>query len=183
MAKKSKTTKRAPGKSKAAARPAAKKVSPVPPGYHTVTPYLTLRDAAKAIDFYKKAFGASVKVQMLGPDGKTVMHAELKIGDSIVMMSEESPQGGTKAPSSLGGTTGSVFLYVPNVDATFKRAVDAGAKVIAPMEDAFWGDRYGVVEDPFGHIWGFATHQREPSEEEMKKAMEDMAKQMAKPSK
>jgi len=152
-------------------------VKPIPTGYHTVTPYLTVKGAAQAIDFYKRAFGAQEVERMPGPDGKSVMHAELKLGDSVVMLSDESPQGGTRSPQTLGGSTAYLFLYVPDVDAAFKRAVDAGAKATMPPTDMFWGDRFGKVSDPFGHEWGLATHKEDVSPEEMRRrAQAEMAK-------
>jgi PhnB protein len=140
---------------------------PVPEGYHTVTPYLTVRGAADAIEFYKRAFGAREKERMRGADGKTIVHAELTIGDSVVMLSDEFPGMGSRAPQSLGGSTGYLFLYVPDVDAAFKRAVDAGATVAMPLTDMFWGDRFGKVADPFGHVWGMATHKEDVAPDEM----------------
>ncbi len=148
----------------------SQKVKPIPKGYHTVTPYLTVRDAAQAIDFYKRVFTAKELTRMPGPDGKNIVHAELRIGDSVVMLSDELPGMSTcRAPTSLGGTTVSLFLYVPNVDATFKRAVDAGCKVLRPLADMFWGDRYGQLEDPFGNQWGLATHKEDVTPKEMKR--------------
>ena len=156
-----------------------KKVTPVPRGYHTVTPYLTVRGAAEAIDFYKRALGAKEKTRMPGPDGKSVMHAELKIGDSILMLSDELPMSSCKAPTTLGGATAMVFLYVPNVDAAFKRAEDAGCKVVRPLVDMFWGDRYGQLEDPFGNQWGLATHKEDVTPEEMGRRAQAWMAQMA----
>lgn len=150
-------------------------VDPIPKGYHTVTPSLIVKDCARALEFYKSALGAQELGRMLMPDGK-IAHAEIKIGDSIIMLSDELGMGGS-SPQTLNGVTGSLHVYVEDADAAFKRAVDAGASVLAPMEDAFWGDRYGVVSDPFGQVWGFATHQREVSEEEMEKAVAAMAAQ------
>ena len=150
----------------------AAKVKPVPEGYHTVTPYLCIRGAAKALDFYARAFGAKEKVRMPGPDGK-VMHAEILIGDSLVMLGDESPQ--AKSPAAFGGTPVSIMLYVPDVDAVFKKATAAGAKADAPPSDMFWGDRYGKLTDPFGHSWGIATHVEDVTPEEMKKRMAAMA--------
>ncbi|MGH7312058.1 MAG: VOC family protein [Candidatus Rokuibacteriota bacterium] len=153
---------------------------PIPDGYRTVTPYITVRNGAEAIEFYTRAFGAEEIARMPGPDNKSIMHAELKIGDSIVMLSDEFPQGRTRSPQSLGGSTGSLFLYVPDVDAAFKRALDAGATVAMPLADMFWGDRFGQVSDPFGHVWGLATHKEDVTPEEMRKrgqaAMAEMAK-------
>ncbi len=150
--------------------PVTKKVKPVPAGYHTVTPYLTVRNAVDAIDFYKRVFGAKELMRMPGPDGKSIGHAELRIGDSVVMLSDEFPGMSTcRAPESLGGTTVALFLYVPDVDATFKRAVDAGCKVLKPLADMFWGDRYGQLEDPFGNQWALATHKEDVTPKEMKR--------------
>ena len=148
-------------KSPKAKRPkkrAPKKVSPIPAGYHTVTPYLTVNDGARALDFYVRAFGARETVRMPGPGGK-VMHAEFRIGDSLVMLSDEFPGTSTsKAPTTLGGTTGSLFLYVEDVDAAFRKAVDAGCTSLMPPTDMFWGDRFGKLRDPFGNEWSMATH-------------------------
>jgi PhnB protein len=154
----------------------ASKVSPIPAGYHTATPYLTLSDCARAIDFYKKAFGAQEIMRMQGPPGK-IGHAEIKIGDSFIMLSDEMPGGGNRSPQSLGGTTSSIFLYVQDVDAAYKQAVDAGAKADMPPVDMFWGDRFGRLTDPFGHSWAMATHKEDVAPEDMRKrATEAMAK-------
>ena len=139
---------------------------PIPEGYHTVTPYLAVDDAAEAIDYYTKAFGAKERVRMETPDGK-VGHAELEIGDSLVMLSDPFPQASTKTPSELGGTSVSVFMYVENVDAVVKQAVGAGATVTMEVADQFWGDRFGSVKDPFGHLWSIATHVEDVPPEEM----------------
>jgi PhnB protein len=150
-------------------------VKPVPDGYHTVTPYLTLDDAAAAIDYYKQAFGAKERVRMDTPDGK-VGHAELEIGDSLVMLSDEFPQGSTRSPKELGGTCAGVFLYVDDVDAVVKRAVDAGATVTMEVADQFWGDRFGSISDPFGHSWSIATHVEDVTPEQIaERAKEAMA--------
>ena len=141
----------------------------IPDGYRTVTPYITVKGAAQALDFYKRAFGAQGGECMTGPDGHSVMHAEIRIGDSFVMLSDEFPQMGSRSPQTLGGTTGSIFLYVPDVDAAFKRAIDAGAKAIMPPTDMFWGDRFGKLVDPFGHEWAIATHKEDLSSEEIQK--------------
>jgi PhnB protein len=141
---------------------------PIPDGYRTVTPYLTLTRAAQAIEFYQRAFGAQEKERMTGPDGQSVMHAEIRIGDSLVMLSDELPQMGTRSPETLGGTTGSIFLYVPDVDAAFKRAVAAGAKALMPPTDMFWGDRFAKLADPFGHEWAMATHKEDLTAEEIR---------------
>lgn len=151
-------------------------VKPIPQGYHSVTPYIVVNDAAAAIDFYKRAFGAQVTAKMDIPGGK-IAHAELKIGDSMIMLADEMPRMSTKSPRSLGGTTGGIFLYVDNVDASFKQAADAGANVEMPPQDMFWGDRYGRLMDPFGHSWSMATHKEDVAPEEMKRRMQaEMAK-------
>jgi PhnB protein len=149
-------------RSKPAAKKAApKRVAPIPAGYHAVTPYLTVNDGARALELYKRAFGARETVRMPGPGGK-VMHAEFRIGDSIVMLSDEFPGvSSSKAPTTLGGTTGSLFLYVTDVDAAFMKAVDAGCTSIMPPTDMFWGDRFGKLRDPFGNEWSMATHKED----------------------
>jgi PhnB protein len=140
----------------------------IPEGYHTVTPYLSVKNAGQAIELYKKAFGAVEKERMPGPDGR-IMHAEIQVGDSMVMLSEEDPQRSCLSPASLKATTGSLFLYVPDVDAAFKRATEAGCTVVMPVADMFWGDRFGQVEDPSGHRWGLATHKEDLTPEEIGK--------------
>lgn len=151
-------------------------VKPIPEGYHTITPFLTIRNAAKAIEFYKQAFGAEERGVMKGPDGK-VMHAELKIGDSIIMLSDEFPEFGAKSPESIGGSAMGLHIYLDGVDAAFDRAVKAGATVEMPVMDQFWGDRYGKLTDPFGHKWSIGTHIKDMSGDEMKQAMDEaMAK-------
>ena len=152
-------------------------VKAIPEGYHTLTPYLTVRDAARAIEFYKKAFGAEDRGAMKGPDGK-IMHAELKIGDSIIMLADEFPQYGVVAPETVGGSSSGLHIYVEDVDGAFDRAVKAGAVTEMPVADMFWGDRYGKLKDPFGHKWSIATHKADLSAEEMKKGMEDAMAQM-----
>jgi PhnB protein len=147
-------------------------VKPIPEGYHTVTPYLSLDDAAAAIEYYKKAFGAKERVRMGGPGGK-IGHAELEIGDSLVMLADSFPQSSTKPPKELGGTTSSVMLYVEDVDAVVKQAVDAGATVTMEVADQFWGDRLGSITDPFGHSWSLATHVEDVPPEEMEKRAEE----------
>jgi PhnB protein len=140
---------------------------PVPEGFHTVTPAIVVRDAAKAIEFYKKALGAQELVRMPGPDGK-IMHAEVKIGDSVIFISDENPQMvHIKSPQTLGGSTCTLNVYVPNVDEQFKQAITAGAKESMPVADQFWGDRYGTFTDPFGYTWGLATHKEDLSPAEM----------------
>ena len=142
-----------------------------PEGYHTLTPYLIVDGASEAIEFYKRAFGAEELSRMAGPDGK-VMHAEIRIGDSIVMLGDESPEWGALSPLSTKGTSSSLHIYVDDADATFERALRAGAKVRYPLEDAFWGDRYGKVTDPFGHEWGIGTRVKELTPEEIQRAAE-----------
>jgi PhnB protein len=133
------------------------KVPPIPPGYHTVTPYITVTNSNEAIEFYKRAFGAEEIMRMAGPGG-AIIHAEIKIGDSVVMLSDEWPNSGAKAPINAGCTTQSLMVYLPDVDASFDRAVKAGAKTTQPVQDMFWGDRTGQVTDPYGHKWMLATH-------------------------
>ena len=147
------------------------KVNPIPEGYRTVTPYLIIRDAARAIEFYVKAFGAKEVMRMPLPDGK-LAHAEIQIGDSMIMMADENPEWGARSPQALNGTPVGVFLYVPDVDATFQRAVDAGATPTMPPSDMFWGDRYGKLKDPFGHEWSVGTHVEDVPPEEMGKRQE-----------
>lgn len=143
--------------------------SPRPAGYHSVTPAIIVRDAAAAIDFYVRAFGAEEVTRLAMPDG-SIAHAEIRIGDSLVMLGDENPEWGALSPKSTNGTPGSLHLYVDDVDAAFARALDAGATVRMPIEDAFWGDRYGKVTDPFGHEWGLATHVRDMTEAEVQAA-------------
>jgi uncharacterized glyoxalase superfamily protein PhnB len=151
-------------------------VKPIPDGYHSVTPFLTVRDAARAIEFYKQAFAAVERGVMKDPDGK-VMHAELKIGDSIIMLSDEFPDYGALSPESIGGSAMGLHIYLDGVDAAFDRAVKAGARVEMPVMDQFWGDRYGKLTDPFGHKWSIGTHIKDLSMAEMKKGMDEaMAK-------
>jgi len=144
------------------------KVKPIPEGYHTATPYLIVKDAARAIEFYKKAFGATELMRMPGPGGK-IGHAEIKIGDSPIMLADEVPGMGFRSPESLGGSPISILLYVEDVDVVFSEALAAGAKVQRPVADEFYGDRTGGVTDPFGHVWYIATHKEDVSPEEMKK--------------
>jgi PhnB protein len=150
---------------------------PIPEGYHTASPYLAVDDAARAIEYYTKAFGAKEVVRMDAPGGK-IGHAELEIGDSRIMLSDPFPQSSTKPPKELGGTTASVFMYVEDVDAVVKQAVDAGATVTMEVADQFWGDRFGSITDPFGHSWSIATHVEDVPPEEMaeraKAAMAEM---------
>ncbi len=142
------------------------KVKPIPEGYHTATPYLIVKDAAGAIEFYKKAFGATELMRMADPQGK-IGHAEIKIGDSPIMLADEVAE--HRGPESLGGSPVSILLYVEDVDSVFKQAVAAGAKVQRPLADQFYGDRTGGITDPFGHVWYISTHKEDVSPEEMKK--------------
>jgi PhnB protein len=149
-------------------------VNPVPDGYHTATPYLVVKNAANAIEFYRKAFGASEVMRLPGPGGK-VMHAEIKIGDSYIMLADEFPEMGARSPESLGGTPVSILLYVPDVDVRFEQAVAAGATVQRAVQDQFYGDRSGTLVDPFGHVWSLATHQEDVSPQEMEKRFQALA--------
>jgi uncharacterized glyoxalase superfamily protein PhnB len=146
----------------------AQQVKPIPAGYHTLTPYLRCRGAAQAIEFYKKAFGAKEKARMMTPDGSKVMHAELLIGDSPLMLGDEWPEMKCLSPLSIGGTGLGVHLYVEDVDAVYARAVEAGATGMMPPANMFWGDRYAKLTDPFGHEWSIGTHVEDVSIEEMK---------------
>ena len=143
-------------------------VKPVPDGYHTATPYLIVTGAARALDFYKEAFGATELMRLADPAGK-VGHAEIRIGDSPIMLADEVPAMGHRSPQSLGGSPVSILLYVEDVDAVFNQAVAAGAKVARPVADQFYGDRTGGVTDPFGHAWYIATHKEDVSSEELQK--------------
>lgn len=154
----------------------AAKVKPIPDGFHSITPGLVCKDAARAIDFYKKAFGAKERMRMPTPDGK-IGHAELQIGDSVLFLGDEFPQMGAVAPT--GPQSVSLFVYLEDVDTVFNRAVAAGAKVDMPVTDQFWGDRYGKLTDPFGHHWGLATHTEDVSPEEMDRRGKEYAKKMA----
>ena len=148
-------------------------VKPIPDGYHSVTPYLYIRGAARAIEFYTRAFGATEVVRMDGQNG-TVGHAEIKIADSTIMLADESPQMGALSPQTIGGSAVSLLLYVTDVDTVFARAVKEGATVERPVADQFYGDRMGGVKDPFGHVWFIATHVEDVSPEEMKRRMAKM---------
>ncbi|HSC50667.1 MAG TPA: VOC family protein [Gaiellaceae bacterium] len=141
-------------------------VSPIPEGYHNLQIYLAVEDASKAIDFYKEAFGAEETIRMPGPDG-SVAHAELQVGDSKLMLSDPFPHSSVRPPSERGGCTASVFMYVDDADAVFDRAQAAGATVTSPLENMFWGDRFGSLTDPFGHVWSVATHIEDVPEDEM----------------
>jgi PhnB protein len=154
----------------------SKQVQAVPAGMHTVTPHLVCDGAAAAIEFYERAFGATDAVRLPGPDGR-IMHAQIRIGDSAVMLVDENRACGMLGPKAVGGSPVTLHLYVDDVDTVYQRAVAAGAKATMPPSDMFWGDRYGVLEDPFGHHWSVATQQRDVSEEELQQAMRDMAAQ------
>ena len=146
-------------------------VKPVPEGYHTITPALSIEGAADAIEFYKRAFGAQERHRTPMPDGK-IAHAEIQIGDSVIMVADPFEQGTAKSPKQIGGTTVSIWMYVEDVDAVFKQAVDAGATAEVQPEDMFWGDRFGSVIDPYGHNWQIATHVEDVTPEEMEKRSE-----------
>jgi PhnB protein len=151
---------------------------PIPDGYHTVTPALTVKDGAEAIEFYKRALGAKELMRFPGPDGKHLMHAEIEVGNSKIMLADESPEMGCQAPASVGSTTSSLYVYVEDVDKAFRRAVEAGAKALMQPTDMFWGDRFGQIEDPSGHRWGLATHKEDPSPEEMARRQKEFFAQM-----
>jgi uncharacterized glyoxalase superfamily protein PhnB len=146
-------------------------ITPIPPGFHTLAPYLVCKNAGDAIEFYKKAFGASEELRLNGPDGG-VVHCCLRIGDSPLMLTDESPQMQAFSPLHLGGTPVTIHLSVTDADATFARATAAGAKSVMPVQEMFWGARYGVITDPFGHSWSIATQVKQLSQEEIRKNME-----------
>jgi PhnB protein len=148
-------------------------VKAIPAGHHTASPYLTIKNAAEALEFYKKAFGANEIYKLMMPDGR-LGHAEMRLGDSIIMMADEFPEYGGKAPQTLGGSPVSIYLYVEDVDAFFKKALAAGAKERKPVMDQFYGDRSGQLEDPFGHLWWVATHKEDVAPEEIQKRAEAM---------
>jgi len=149
-------------------------VNYIPEGYHTATPYLIIKGAARAIEFYKQAFGATELMRFPGPGG-AIGHAEIRIGDSPIMLADEAPQMGYRSPQSIGGTPVSLILYVPDVDKVVDRAVKAGAKLERPVSDQFYGDRNGTIHDPFGHVWTIATHKEDVSPEEMQRRAASMA--------
>lgn len=148
-------------------------VKKIPEGYHSITPSLIVQNGLKAIEYYRKVFGAHVRGPMMTPDGNSVAHAELQIGDSKLMLSDEFPEMKMLSPASVGGTPVSLYVYVDDVDKTFDLAVAEGATVLNPVADQFWGDRHGNIVDPFGHVWSIATHIKDLSEDEMKKAAEE----------
>ena len=151
-------------------------VSPIPKGYHTATPYLVVDGAASAIEFYKEAFGATEMMRLPGPGGK-VMHAEIRIGDSPIMLADEVPQMNIRGPATLGGSPVSILLYVDDVDAQFSQAIAAGAKEQRPVKDQFYGDRSGSLVDPFGHIWSVATHKQDLTPDEIQTRFEAVMKE------
>ncbi len=144
---------------------------PIPEGYRTATPYLIVQGAAEAIDFYKRAFGATEMLRMADPQGR-VGHAEIRIGDSVIMLADEHPGMGYRGPRALGGSSVSILLYLEHVDTVFERAVKAGARALRPVTDQFYGDRSGTLEDPFGHVWTIATHVEDVPPEELKRRAE-----------
>lgn len=151
---------------------------PIPQGYHSVTPYLIIQGAAGAIDFYKRAFGAQELMRIAGPDGR-IGHAEIRIGDSPVMLADEHPEMGYRSPQSIGGTPVSLMVYVERVDEIFRQAVSAGAKELQPVKDQFYGDRSGTLQDPFGHVWTVSTHVEDIAPEEMGRRAEEFIRQKA----
>ena len=144
-------------------------IKPIPDGYHTLTPHLVVKDASNAIEFYKKAFGAKEIRRVPGPDGKSLIHAELQVGDSRLLLVDEFPEMNCRGPKSIGGSPVTIHMFVDDVDAAFDKAVEAGAEVTMPLADMFWGDRYGILTDPFGHSWSIATHQEDVTPEEIGK--------------
>ncbi len=155
-------------------------VKTTPEDYHSITPYLVVRNASKAIDFYKKAFDAKERVRMESPDGNSIMHAELKIGDSVFMLTEESDMMKCQSPESIGGSPISLYVYVKDVDTMFNQAISAGSTVLDPVSDKFYGDRSGYLKDPFGHLWSIATHKKDLSLDEIKKAGKEAFAEMSK---
>jgi PhnB protein len=155
-------------------------VKPIPDGYHTATPYLIVRDAARAIAFYTQAFGATELMRLPAPNGK-LGHAEIKIGNSPIMLADEFPEMGHRGPQSLGGAAVSILLYVEDVDEGFSQAIAAGAKALKPVADQFYGDRSGTLEDPFGHVWTLATHKEDVAPEEIQRRFEALSKQQSHP--
>jgi len=145
------------------------RIKAIPEGYHTLTPHLVVKGASQAIEFYKKAFGAEEIIRLPGPDGKSLMHAAIKIGDSPLFLADEFPGMGSMGPHSIGGTPVTIHVYVEDVDTVFNQAVAAGAQVRMPLADMFWGDRYGLITDPFGHSWSLATHKEDLTPEEIEK--------------
>ena len=166
---------KAGGKGKQAKRPAPRKVSAIPAGFHAVTPYLTMSDGARALEFYGKAFGAKVRMRMDAPGGR-IGHAEIKIGDSVIMLADEHPEMDARSPTHFGGSPVSIMIYVEDVDKQFKQALAAGGTELRPLTDQFYGDRSGTLKDPFGHSWHLSTHKEDVSMEEMNRRMAAMKK-------
>jgi PhnB protein len=164
-------------KTKMTARP---RVSAIPKGYHSITPVLVVKGAEEAIEFYKKAFGAKERNRAYLPGGNIILHAEIQIGDSRIMLNDEFPEMNCKSPQSVGGASTALYVYVKDVEKVFTQAADAGAKVTMPLIDAFWGDRTGQLVDPYGHVWSFATHKRNLSQKEMQKAQQEWLAEMEK---
>lgn len=152
----------------------ATKVNAIPAGYHTTTPVFAFKDTRKALDFYKNAFGAKERSVFAGPDDKGIMHAEILVGDSILMLGDENPHQQCKSAETLGGSPITTFMYVENVDQVFRRAVEAGAQSLQPVADMFWGDRVGTVRDPFGYTWMIATHVKDLTPQEMQQAAQSV---------
>lgn len=148
-------------------------VKKIPDGYHSITPYLIVKNGSEAIEYYKKIFGAKEHGRMMTPDGKRIAHAEIEIGNSKLMLADEFPEMNSLSPKTIGGSSIGLFLYVDDVDKVFSQAVAEGAKVLMGVEDQFWGDRYGSIEDPFGHRWSISTHIKDLTGEELKKAAEE----------
>jgi PhnB protein len=153
-------------------------IKPIPDGYRTATPYLIVKGAAEAIEFYQRAFGATELMRMADPKGR-VGHAEIRIGDSVIMLADEYPEMGHRGPRSLGGSSVSILLYLEDVDTVFERALKAGARAQRPVQNQFYGDRSGTLEDPFGHVWTIATHVEDVPEEELKRRAEAVMKSSA----
>lgn len=152
----------------------------IPEEYHSINPYLVVRNAERAIEFYKKVFGAEERFRMHRLDGKTIMHADLKIGDSVIMLTEESTEMKALSPESIGGSPVSLYVYVKDVDGVFNQSVSEGATVLYPVRDQFYGDRSGYLKDPFGHLWSIATHKKDLSPDEIRKAGEAFFEEMSK---
>jgi len=148
-------------------------VKKIPDGYHSITPYLIVNNGSEAIQYYKKIFGAKEHGRMMTPDGKRIAHAEIEIGNSRLMLADEFPEMNSLSPKTIGGSPVGLFLYIDDVDKIVSQAVAEGAKVLMEVEDQFWGDRYGSIEDPFGHRWSISTHIKDLTEEELKKAAEE----------
>lgn len=164
-------------KKKTIARP---RVSAIPKGYHSITPVLVVKGAEQAIEFYKKAFGAKELNRAYVPGGNIILHAEVQIGDSRIMLNDEFPEMNCKSPQSVGGASTALYVYVKDVDKIFTQATDAGAKVTMPLMNAFWGDRTGQLVDPYGHIWSFATRKRNLSQKEVQKAQQEWLAEIGK---